>query len=292
MSLIKTSVFSNKSPVIILGMHRSGTTMVTRMLEELGLFVGCRLGRNGEAHFFQRINDWLFEQCSSGWESPSRIRHIVDNDDVRNIYVKSLRGLLESPRVIEYLGVKNYLRMMVLNDLPKNWGWKDPRNVFTLPLWLDLFPDAKVLHISRHGIDVGASLASRYEKEIARLLAGDKLKELQIKFGKLPYRVLWTHRSTTVEEGVKLWLEYEQQATAAVEINGINGMKVRFEDFTDDPDRLLKEIANFCNLDCSDAVISSAAKKFQSSRANAYEDSPVLRELYAKYRDAFQALGY
>lgn len=30
------------SPVIIAGMHRSGTTMITRMLEEAGLFVGKR----------------------------------------------------------------------------------------------------------------------------------------------------------------------------------------------------------------------------------------------------------
>ncbi|MCS5697200.1 sulfotransferase [Desulfofundulus thermocisternus] len=31
-----------RPPIIIIGMHRSGTNMLTRMLEELGLFVGER----------------------------------------------------------------------------------------------------------------------------------------------------------------------------------------------------------------------------------------------------------
>ena len=31
----------NQQPIIILGMHRSGTTMITKMLENLGLFVGA-----------------------------------------------------------------------------------------------------------------------------------------------------------------------------------------------------------------------------------------------------------
>jgi hypothetical protein len=39
-------------PVIILGMHRSGTTMVTKLLEEVGLFVGDRLDENHEAVLF------------------------------------------------------------------------------------------------------------------------------------------------------------------------------------------------------------------------------------------------
>ena len=35
----------NQQPIIILGMHRSGTTMITKMLENLGLFVGAENGK-------------------------------------------------------------------------------------------------------------------------------------------------------------------------------------------------------------------------------------------------------
>jgi hypothetical protein len=39
-------------PVIIIGMSRSGTTMLVEMLEQLGLFVGRKKTRNNEAVFF------------------------------------------------------------------------------------------------------------------------------------------------------------------------------------------------------------------------------------------------
>ncbi len=32
----------------------------------------------------------------------------------------------------------------------KAWGWKDPRNTFTLPMWLSIFPKARVLHVLRN----------------------------------------------------------------------------------------------------------------------------------------------
>lgn len=42
-------------PIIILGMHRSGTTMITQLLENLGLFVGTEKEVNHEALFFGKL---------------------------------------------------------------------------------------------------------------------------------------------------------------------------------------------------------------------------------------------
>jgi hypothetical protein len=39
-------------PVIIIGMSRSGTTLLVEMLEQLGLFAGNKKTRNNEALFF------------------------------------------------------------------------------------------------------------------------------------------------------------------------------------------------------------------------------------------------
>ncbi|MGD9653227.1 MAG: sulfotransferase [Candidatus Dadabacteria bacterium] len=38
-------------PVIVIGMSRSGTTMLTKMLDELGLYAGKKLTDNHEAVF-------------------------------------------------------------------------------------------------------------------------------------------------------------------------------------------------------------------------------------------------
>jgi hypothetical protein len=40
------------NPVAIMGMHRSGTTMLVRLLEEAGLLLGNRYGINREERFF------------------------------------------------------------------------------------------------------------------------------------------------------------------------------------------------------------------------------------------------
>ena len=39
------------SPIIVIGMHRSGTTMLIKQLEELGLFVGDKKRKNYESVF-------------------------------------------------------------------------------------------------------------------------------------------------------------------------------------------------------------------------------------------------
>jgi len=45
-------VASGRPPIVIIGMHRSGTSIVTRMLGQLGLFVGKKKDMNHEALFF------------------------------------------------------------------------------------------------------------------------------------------------------------------------------------------------------------------------------------------------
>jgi hypothetical protein len=45
------------------------------------------------------------------------------------------------------------------------WGWKDPRNTFTLPVWLRCFPEARLVHVVRNGVDVALSLHRRERVE-------------------------------------------------------------------------------------------------------------------------------
>lgn len=42
------------------------------------------------------------------------------------------------------------------------WGWKDPRNSLTLPFWLSVLPDVRLVICVRHPVDVSASLAQRH----------------------------------------------------------------------------------------------------------------------------------
>ena len=62
-----------ENPVIIIGMNRSGTSMIVQKLKEMGVFMGATLEVNNEATLFLELNDWLLAQCQGGWYSPSNL---------------------------------------------------------------------------------------------------------------------------------------------------------------------------------------------------------------------------
>ena len=149
------------APIIIVGMHRSGTTMIAQLLEELGVFMGAKQEQNAESLFFLNINRWLLQASGGDWDYPEPFAAMLENCEIRNFFTERVRRILNSPRLIEYLGITNYVKYRFLGELEHPWGWKDPRNSFTLPIWLELFPKAKVVHIMRHGVDVADSLRRR-----------------------------------------------------------------------------------------------------------------------------------
>ena len=55
-------------PLIILGMHRSGTSLAVRLLTAVGIHMGSHLSRDAEAIFFQKLNRRIFLKR---WEIPS-----------------------------------------------------------------------------------------------------------------------------------------------------------------------------------------------------------------------------
>ena len=61
------------APVIILGMHRSGTTMIAELLDRLGLFVGTKVQGDHEAVYFLDINEELFTQIHAFWDNPQSV---------------------------------------------------------------------------------------------------------------------------------------------------------------------------------------------------------------------------
>ena len=62
-----------RSPVILIGTHRSGTTMLAQMLEELGVFLGRGDQAHHEALFFKRINRWIYSQVNATWDRPDNM---------------------------------------------------------------------------------------------------------------------------------------------------------------------------------------------------------------------------
>lgn len=142
--------------IIILGMHRSGTSVVGGLMNAMGLNTGgplIRPGNDNEKGFFERIdavlqNDFLMNKQGVGYE------HACHKYDAK----EGLRVMLSS-----HSGKEGARALTFLND-PASYPWmlKDPRLCITLRTWLpvlNFFP--AVLFIFRHPLDVAMSLHKR-----------------------------------------------------------------------------------------------------------------------------------
>lgn len=276
-------------PVIILGMHRSGTTMVTKMLENLGLFVGEKKEVNNEALFFWHINNWIFDICLSRADLPHNYRYL--NPATRQVLETDLQWFTQSWRRYSFLGWDKFFRYKDIRDLDIPWGWKDPKNSYTIDLWKTVFPEAKVLHIYRNPIDSVSSFIERdlilknrfrhnWKKRLKRsLLVSDNYHT--------------NFRLHSLEEGYNLWEEYVSRCLSLeAEFPGM--LHVRYEDFLEDPAFHLGEIAHYCGLSPTDAAIQEQVRSVKSDRAFAFLKDPASVEVYQKIRQLpiMEKLGY
>lgn len=297
-----------KPPVIVIGMHRSGTSMVMRLLARLGLFTGWELDANAEAVFFVLRNEAILHAQGGRWDDPSPIDRLLAEPRLRERLRDAMRRELDSPATISYLGPLRFLRWRSLQRLSFAWGWKDPRNTLLLPLWLEIFPDARVVHVVRNGIDVALSLAHREQQRLEHILSGaGRLREAvgagdrpagtgalawawsQIHLRHYrggPWRRLgrWRlHPSIELEHGFALWADYLQRAAAAKELtDGL--LEVRYEDLLAQPAEQISQLAEHCRLPATAERIAAAAATIRPQAADRFLSDPDGARLYRTVR--------
>jgi Sulfotransferase family len=281
-----------QEPIIVIGMHRSGTSMITRMLEQLGLFMGKDKDGNDEAKFFLKLNDWLLGKAGGAWDNPEIFHYLLNDKPVRALTLDYLDFSLSSPSTLSFLGFQAYWQYRSPKNLTIPWGWKDPRNTFTLPLWLDLFPQAKVIHIYRHGIDVASSLYVRREKIIKTVEKNYKYRKLMRFVGPGNDNFIPSVRCSSLEGGFSLWESYLEEAQRHVKSLGGRALEFRYEDFLLNPPHYLKELAQFCDLEADDTTIQTVAAQAEVSRAKAFQNSPELTAFSQRVLERLQRYGY
>jgi len=120
-----------KRLIIVLGMHRSGTSAITRGISTLGVELGTHLNPPQEGvnpkGFFEdldilELNDSILQTLQYTWHSLSTI----SQSDVDEVIAK---GFLN--RACDLLASK-------MNQFPV-YGFKDPRTSKLLPFWKRVF---------------------------------------------------------------------------------------------------------------------------------------------------------
>lgn len=288
---------TNMPPIIIIGMHRSGTTMIASMLRELGLFIGNDLEENYESMFYINHNDWLLHQCGGAWDNPSSIEWLYKDDDLMLLSEGYLRARIAGLPVSKYLGVKKYiLGNRPLSHMGQVWGWKDPRMTYTLPIWLRLFPDAKVVHIYRNGVPVAASLRTRDRKHLKKSQIAHQKRTALGAYSLVEKTggFVWSNRCMTLEGGFSLWEEYVETAMKMTQTVAPQSFSLKYEDFLDNPVAELSKLANYCGLSATPQQIQDVASGVRADRADAHTENEELTKFYESVRNRplMKALGY
>jgi len=282
-------------PVIIIGMHRSGTTMLVKALKQLGFFAGAQMGVNQEAFFFQARNEWILRMAGGAWDYPLPVKALLKSEILMNEVVSKLKQGISSNEFKEFTG-----KGVFDSERPlMSWGWKDPRTIFLLPCWLKLFPRAKILYIIRNGVDVAQSLTVRQENDLGSGGKGPLTKQsllwkIRNLFLPVERYVLHSARCLSIDESFKLWEEYVSEAELQYDQFQGDKMKVRYEDILGSPNKILNDIARFSGLDCTPGSIDEVAGGFNASRVYSFMSNDKLLAFYNEKKTGklMQKLGY
>jgi hypothetical protein len=140
--------------VCVLGMHRSGTSLVARLLNLLGVDLGPAdqmmpaMPSNPRGHWEQQfiveLNDEILRRLGGSWSQPPVLP----------------TGWEESPLLEDLRGRARILLDRYFSNSAL-WGWKDPRACLTLPFWRQLVPRMQYVICLRNVVDVARSLEHR-----------------------------------------------------------------------------------------------------------------------------------
>jgi hypothetical protein len=154
-------------------MHRSGTSLATRIVNLLGVDLGpedhlLRPTPDNPKGFWEhrrivKLNDEVLERLGGsfarppafwpGWETAPQLEHLRNR----------AQGIIQE----EFAG-------------KASWGWKDPRTCLTLPFWQRLLPPMRYVICLRNPLDV--------------------------------MRSMWHRDGLTAERGIYLWVTYTRLA--------------------------------------------------------------------------------
>lgn len=138
--------------ILVLGMHRSGTSCLTGCLKSFGLELGSvsefnknnQKGNQENRQVFL-LNEQVFEFNQGSWFSPppGPLKWTSEHEVIREAILRKYR------------------------TLPKPWGMKDPRMIFAFDFWQYHLPKTyQLIGTFRHPLSVAQSLAARKKLSI------------------------------------------------------------------------------------------------------------------------------
>jgi hypothetical protein len=192
-------------------------------------------------------------------------------------------------RLAQYAGPSSWHLAAGAGELPP-FGWKDPRNTFALPVWKQVFPNLRAIHIVRHGVDVAASLARRHAAAL-RAATGEPIPSALAVIRDHALGILSSRRGWTLPEALTMWEQYVEKARQEAAALGERALEIRFEDLLTRPEPVIATLADFCRV-----AVPAAQRKLldglETGRAFAFRRDPELVAFAGSVQDVLARHGY
>jgi hypothetical protein len=197
-------------PILVIGMHRSGTSATTGLLAHLGVHLGApeRL-QPGDVHNPEgyhelqnavALNDRLLDWCGSAWDLPPELGdpHLGQLQPPSDVvaWLKSLVASMDAEAAA----------------VGRPWAVKDPRLSVLWPFWLQAKPTARVVLCVRNPAAIAQSLKIR--------------NGLSLRFGLKLSEQYFEHLLSIPKERIEA--------------------QVRYEELVSDPEKVARDLV--CNL--------------------------------------------
>lgn len=125
---------------LILGMHKSGTTLIAETLMRSGINMGFDLKMDEIDYSNQKCEGYLLREINND---------ILNSHGKNSLKIKPIKSFQISEAV-----EKKIHKLIVKQTEYNNWGMKDPRLVLTYDVWKKCLDDFKLIVIIRNPVDV------------------------------------------------------------------------------------------------------------------------------------------
>jgi hypothetical protein len=150
------------------------------------------------------------------------------------------------------------------------WGWKDPRNTLTFPIWNKVFPNARYVYLARNGIDVAISLHTR------------ALKSRQWWKRFFP-RYYFSKRMLDFYQCIQLWEEYVEffdNFKYLIRTPALH--EIKYEDLLQNPVVSIQNLLEFIEMKVPIKKVESICEQVNSDKLNNLVLPSYYRDLIEK----------
>ncbi|HEX4639643.1 MAG TPA: sulfotransferase [Chthoniobacterales bacterium] len=237
----------HRRPVIIIGAHRSGTSAIARALELLGLQIGQHLDSHREPRELQKLHEEYLRKVGGAWHKPQPFLEWIDTDEGQRDCVSYLQRSVDRDfaHIFGYRSNPKGIWLRSRINFGAVWGWKEPRTTLFAPAWLEIFPEARIVHVVRDSLAAAESIR---ERELKFQAAGDSPTG---NLADLNY----------CKEVVELYLGAAERVA-----KWPNYYRFEFEQLQANPPAMLERLANFCQLRPSTGKLAAAAASIRPAR--------------------------